>query len=685
MNVLVRTFSQQLSSVEDLTGACQLLTDVVQRSTGYDRVMVYMFHPDHHGEVIAETLSTKSMPTSYKGIHFPEYDIPEQARACFIRNAYTHTPHVKHHEVPLVPTECSIHKERPDMTLVSLRAPATGCTQYYLNLGVMSSIVVSILSNGRLWGLLVAHALVPHFISFDQRIAIVMTVEVLSLFIKMREGERSKEAHETARPARQRILQMLEEGCDLQVAIASPQSNILDVIECHGACVVIGNKVHRFATTPSAPQIQRMLEWVCKERDGVLSTANLSEDWSGTHGFVEPAIGCLVQSSAARPTGERVSLVWFRMPSYEQAVWGGDPASSFCATGMVARADFKPFVQHTTISPKAWSDAECSVARELMEDLGLQLAMSQRGQRELDMKDRLLENIPNEMQAPLYVVNGLAEICLEAPHLPDDLRGHVEIIHQSGTSMQGMLNNVQTLGSVGQPVQGQTQDVQLVQLARSCMRTFAARLTAKGVQGRLVFDYDLEQMTLSVDKAQVQQLLINLIANALRYTTEGMITVKLTYDQSRRDLTVSVTDTGLSIAQEALPKVFDKLVDVGPSAPAQHSREGHLGLYIMKQVVVMMGGKVVSSQEDKGCTFWFTFPASGTPSEDGPSQFSLTASPELCTETVVAARAEPRSPLLTSPTGEWDEAELLPTSRSRKSEGSASLCSSIANVVRESL
>ena len=95
-NILVRTFSQQLTGVKDIAEGCQLLTKVVQEATGYDRVMAYMFHPDWHGEVVAETLRPGTGVISFKGLHFPEHDIPPQARACFIRNIYTHAPEVMH-------------------------------------------------------------------------------------------------------------------------------------------------------------------------------------------------------------------------------------------------------------------------------------------------------------------------------------------------------------------------------------------------------------------------------------------------------------------------------------------------------------------------------------------------------------------------------------------------------------
>ena len=408
-NILLDMFSQQLSGVKDIAEGCQLLTDVVQQSTGYDKVMTYMFHPDWHGEVVAETIKPGCKVTSFKGLHFPEHDIPRQARACYIRNLYSQSPHVKHEGVPLVPMECPIHQDRPDMTLVSLRSQAPGCIQYYMHMGVQGVLHYSILVNGKLWGLVVCHNHIPgpKFVSFDLRIAVAMTVESFSIFVKEKQQENMNQAFISSKPARRRIHKMVEEGRGLRAALASPQSNILDVLDCSGAAVAFGNKVHRLGTTPTAKQIQRLVEYVSTECKGGLCTTDLSQVWNEALSFAVPSIGCLVQCNVVRSVADRVCMLWFRMPTQADVEWGGDPASSYTSTGMRARHDFSRYSHPTTIPGEPWLETEQEVARKFMEDLGI------RDDEPGDTsRTDLRADCPNEssnkaeQQSPLHVVNG---------------------------------------------------------------------------------------------------------------------------------------------------------------------------------------------------------------------------------------------------------------------------------------
>ena len=326
----LRTLGQQLVGVNSTAEGCQLLTDAVQQSTGYDRVMVYMFHPDSHGEVVAETIKPGCEAGGRKGLHFPEHDIQRQERACYIRNLFSHSPQLRHEEVPLVPTECPIYQDRPDMTLVSLRAQSPSFTQYNLNMGVLGTLNYSILVNGRLWGLVACHNCTPcpKFISFDLRVAVVMTVESFSLFVGASEAQKVKEASITSEPARQRILKVLEEGRGLRAALTSPQSNIIDVLDCRGAAVVFGGKVHRFGTAPTAKQIQSLVEYVGAECKGWLCTADLSQVWEEALGFAQPRIGCLAHCNTVISVADQVCMLWFRMPTDVDMELGEDPAST---------------------------------------------------------------------------------------------------------------------------------------------------------------------------------------------------------------------------------------------------------------------------------------------------------------------------------------------------------------------
>ena len=613
-NVQVRCMSQKLLTVESSVEGCQLLTQSVQSTTGFDRVMVYMFHPDQHGEVIAETLRPDSGVESLKGLHFPAHDIPEQARACFVRNIYSHIPHVKHDEIPLVPVDCPHSMERPDMTLVSLRSVAPGCTQYYLNLGIQASLVVSLVVDGQLWGLLICHHMSPKFVPFYERVAAAMVSEVLSLFISVQQRLELARQQESAGRAQRRMVHCLKETHDPQAAFVGENGNVSDLLKCTGACCVIDGVVHRFGVTPTEEDILELVSFALEHSGGVLCSTNLPDVYPNAEKFSEHARGCLLQSASTTTKDLKegsLVCIWFRGSITRNVYWAGDPASSFIPGGMVPRSSFRPFSQTETLSAVPWTRSDEHIVSNFVRDISLQLAeikcqQAEHRLRRMQMKDQFIANISHEIRTPLYAINGMAEECIEAPHLPSDLQEPVELIHASGTSLLSLLNDIIDVKKLEDgKLQLVPQDVNVVQLARFCLKMFSKQLKAKGLLGKLIYTPSLEHTTLSIDKTRLQQLYVNLISNALKFTNTGSITVRLTHSQSPSELTVSVEDTGIGIKDSDLPKLFDKFEQVDTSEKRVFHGAG-LGLYIVKQILDLMNGKLgVQSEWQKGCQFWF--------------------------------------------------------------------------------
>ncbi len=122
--------------------------------TGFDRVMVYRFAQDDSGEVIAE--STHAGVESFLGLHYPASDIPRQARGLYERNWLRIIPDVEAVPSPIQPTLDSAGKPL-DLSQSVLRSVSPIHIEYLENMGVRASMSVSILREGRLWGLFACH------------------------------------------------------------------------------------------------------------------------------------------------------------------------------------------------------------------------------------------------------------------------------------------------------------------------------------------------------------------------------------------------------------------------------------------------------------------------------------------------------------------------------------------------
>ena len=157
--VLSRVLNE-LDGPHTLSALCRLVAQQVRRFTGFDRVMVYRFLEDDSGEVIAEDRREDLLP--YLGLRYPASDIPAQARRLYVLNTLRLKPDVNAQRVPLVPTRNPLTGEPLDMSYCVLRAMSPVHDEYLRNMGVAASMSISVLQDGRLWGLVACHHSTPH-------------------------------------------------------------------------------------------------------------------------------------------------------------------------------------------------------------------------------------------------------------------------------------------------------------------------------------------------------------------------------------------------------------------------------------------------------------------------------------------------------------------------------------------
>ncbi|MFP2909760.1 GAF domain-containing protein, partial [Pyxidicoccus sp. 3LFB2] len=130
----------------------QAAAEAVRELIGFDRVMVYRFHADWHGEVLAE--SRGADVDGFMGMHFPASDIPAQARALYTRNPLRLIADVNARPVGLVPATLADTGRPLDLSGAALRSVSEVHLEYLRNMGVGASFSVSLLKDGALWGLI---------------------------------------------------------------------------------------------------------------------------------------------------------------------------------------------------------------------------------------------------------------------------------------------------------------------------------------------------------------------------------------------------------------------------------------------------------------------------------------------------------------------------------------------------
>ena len=187
----------------------------------------------------------------------------------------------------------------------------------------------------------------------------------------------------------------------------------------------------------------------------------------------------------------------------------------------------------------------------------------------------------------------------------DEQRGYVEIIERNAVRLGNIVSDLLELSdleSQGQPLESVAVDVTVI--AQRLMREFDGRAREQ----RVALHLDAPESALALgDAAAIEQVLLNLVDNALKYTDEGG-SVRVVVEPAPRALRVRVTDTGIGIAEPELPRIFERFYRVDRARSRALGGTG-LGLAIVKHLVQSMGGEIsVESGVGEGSSFGFWLP-----------------------------------------------------------------------------
>ncbi|MBK3456597.1 MULTISPECIES: ATP-binding protein [Pseudomonas] len=602
---------QRLQSAKTLQALYEISVSEIQAMTGYDRVLIYRFEEEGHGQVIAEA-SAPSMEL-FNGLFFPASDIPEQARELYRTNWLRIIPNADYEPVPLLP---KLHPDtgKPlDLSFATLRSVSPIHCQYMKNMGVLSSMSISLMKGDKLWGLISCGNREPLHVPNDLRTTCQTIGQVLSLQISAMEALDISRQREEKVEALDTLNQAMSASADTVFdGLAQCPQVLMDLVLAGGVAIIEGQQLHRYGNCPEPAQIRALHKWLQDTGQPVFASHHLSAVYPPAADYQPVASGVLAMS-LPKPVDNGV--LWFRPEVKENIQWSGDPQKPLALEKSDAGLRLRPRtsfeiwkVEMAGISTK-WSSGDRFAANDLRRsalenDLARQVLREQQAVR---ARDELVAVVSHDLRNPMTVISMLCGMMQKAfssdgAHTSRRISSAIDTMQQAAARMNVLLEDLLDTSKIEagrytvKPV-----PLDVSQILEEAYALLAPLAQEKGVD--LSFNAE-PGLQINADPERLFQVLSNLIGNAIKFTPrQGKIGISAM--SNGEEIVFAVRDSGEGIAPDQLPHVFDRYWTLTENNPTGSG----LGLYITQGIVKAHGGRIEAESElGRGSEFRFTVP-----------------------------------------------------------------------------
>jgi chemotaxis family two-component system sensor kinase Cph1 len=617
----------QMLAAETVLEFCQHAVEQVHAITGFDRVAIYRFAADESGEIIAEALR-KGLPP-WLGLHYPATDIPQQARAMYLKNWLRFIPDARYAPVPLVPVRNPVTGRPPDMTYAMLRSVSPIHLEYLRNMGTAATLTISLLHEGQLWGMMTCHHPAPRLLSYELRELCQFIGKTFSALLPGKERADENGYQLRIRQQQAQLFEHVANHAHFVEGLYQATPTVMDVFACGGAAICFDDDVVTLGLTPTLPQIQELLAWLPKHAKtdvfhtnsyGALNPAGLAWSASGSG---------LIAASLAEAPGSY--LLWFRPELIQTVTWAGQNDKPLAlADGQVflsPRQSFEEWKQLVEDTAAPWRPLEIEAAREIRQrisDVRLKLfnelqARAQSLSRlnaELERSNEELDSFAyvasHDLKEPLRGIHNYALFLLEdyADQLDAEGVHKLQTLVRLSQRMEGLIESLFQLSRVGR-TELEMAEIDLNGLVSEVIDQLGPRLEESDATITVVGPLP----TVRGNDVRLEEVFSNLFINAIKYNDQATKTVLVglapagpePLPEPARFHLFYVQDNGIGIDAKhhgSIFKLFKRL-----HVQEKYGGGTGAGLAIAKKMVEKHGGTLwVESSPGHGATFYFTLP-----------------------------------------------------------------------------
>ncbi|HET9235896.1 MAG TPA: ATP-binding protein [Oligoflexus sp.] len=591
---------------------CHRAAQEVKHLTGFDRVMLYRFDSDWNGQVVAEAREAHLEP--FLGLHYPASDIPEQARRLYTINRLRLIADRDYTPAPLIAHSQSKLHEPIDLSHSVLRSVSPIHLQYLRNMGVEASMSVSLVQEGKLWGLIACHHYAPKHVSYDVRLACESLAQILSWQIASRERSDHNSPRAAAAQFMSDILTSAAAASSLIEGLLQRSADLLQLVQAQGVAIKYRNQIATAGVTPSKTDITELVAWLqAQDKKDVYVTHKLSRDFPEAARFAHTASGIIV---IHLHSGHDDCIIWFRPELVSIVNWAGNPGKIQDpeTNRLTPRGSFALWQETVNGQSQHWLDWQVEAATRFLYLLVASIVRKaeeiENLNRELQYanqaKDEFLAMVSHELRTPLNSMIGWMQMIRGGLLHESEYEDAYQTIERNAYDQ---LQLIEDLIDISRIVSGKMQIhaevIDVNRVLQNAISSVKPALQSKGIQ---LINNLKQPVMVYADPDRLQQVFWNLLNNAVKFTPkQGRIDLEFAQEDS--NVRISIQDSGQGIEPDLLPFIFDRFRQGDNSMARKHLGLG-LGLAICRHLIELHGGRIRahSTGKNQGARFEIELP-----------------------------------------------------------------------------
>ena len=606
-----KTIGRSVSEILSGKNILSLLQNAAQEIKNiilYDRIMIYRFGEDDHGEVVAEVKNNDLEP--FLGLHYPASDIPKQARELYkinltriIADVNSESSAIITHQTEGAPL---------DLTYSALRAVSPIHIQYLKNMGVCSSFSISLIAHGQLWGLIACHNYSPRFINYKARDASKLIGQILSSALEYRQDEEDIEKAAKLNAAAVELAGYIEKDNYITDALTRHDTTVQDITTASGAVIVFDNNITTIGTTPSLDHINDIVKWLkVNMQDSVYYTHRFPEIFFQAQAYSNVASGILA-CMLSKELSE--FIIWFKPEQLVSINWAGNPEKPVEDNGngllqLSPRKSFESWNQIVKNTSERWAGGEISAVIKVREQVMYAINRKANDIRLLNERlnlayeelDTFSFTISHDLRTPLSSIKSYSELLLtNNKSIDDSAKKILERIIVGTDKMNFLIKEILNYSRVGR-AEMEFSPVNMGKLIHEIKNEVISALKPKNLEFEIGETPDLQG-----DATMLTQVFTNLINNAVKYSSRSNPSkVRVEGNINKNEIVYSISDNGVGIDVNYYSRVFELFKRMDNVKDFEGTG---VGLAIVKRIVEKHQARIwFESTLEVGTIFYISF------------------------------------------------------------------------------